>query len=134
MDFKTLFNELQFKAIRSSGAGGQHVNKVSSKVELSFNILTSEGLTTSEKNLLLQKLGNRLTKNQMLVLTCQESRSQHRNKELVTKRFFEIIKKGTTKPKVRKATKPTKASIKKRIDNKKLHSFKKSLRKKPSLD
>lgn len=134
MDFKILFNELQFKAIRSSGAGGQHVNKVSSKVELSFNILTSEGLTTSEKNLLLQKLGNRLTKNQVLVLTCQESRSQHRNKELVTKRFFEILKKGTTKPKVRRTTKPTKASIKKRIDNKKLHSFKKSLRKKPNLD
>ena len=134
MKTEQIYNELLFKAVRSSGAGGQHVNKVSSKVELSFNIQNSKGLTDSEKKLLFQKLGNRLTKMQILVLTSQESRSQHRNKELVTKRFFEILKKGTQKPKTRKATKPTKASVKKRIDDKKQLSSKKTLRKKPSLD
>jgi len=129
-----LLNELNLKAIRSSGPGGQHVNKVSSKIELTFNIEQSKVLTEDQKQLLLRNLTSRLTKNNDLILFCDESRSQHKNKEIVTKRFLQIIKKGLTIPKKRKPTKPTKASIKKRLDNKKKLSVKKSTRKNPDLE
>ncbi|MEC8832899.1 MAG: aminoacyl-tRNA hydrolase, partial [Bacteroidota bacterium] len=92
MDKKQIHRELQFKAMRSSGAGGQHVNKVSSKVELTFNIQESAGLSDREKQRILLKLQSRLTNDGALVLHCDEARSQHRNKDLVVKRFFEILK------------------------------------------
>ncbi|MDY0780832.1 alternative ribosome rescue aminoacyl-tRNA hydrolase ArfB [Tenacibaculum sp. IB213877] len=130
MNTEQLYNELQFKAVRSSGAGGQHVNKVSSKVELSFSIDDSQELSEEEKSLLIKNLRNRLTKENVLILTSQESRSQHKNKELVTQRFFEILKQGLKKPKVRKATKPSKLQRQKRLDAKKQLSEKKESRKK----
>ena len=133
MNFDALKKELQFKAVRSSGAGGQHVNKVSSKVELTFNLKDSKQLTESEKDLLYNKLSNKLSKDKLLILYCDESRSQHRNKELVTRRLFELLMDGLKKPKKRKATKPTKTSIRKRLENKKKLSEKKSTRKKPKL-
>ncbi len=131
MNTSTIINELKFKAIRSSGAGGQHVNKVSSKVELSFDIISSNGLTDDEKLLLNQKLSSRLTKTGVLVLQCGESRSQYRNKELVIKRFLDIIKTNLHIPKKRKATKPSKAAIKRRLENKQHNAIKKANRKKP---
>lgn len=130
MDKEILNRELKFKAIRSSGPGGQHVNKVSSKVELVFEISTSEGLTEGEKELLLKNLHNKLTKEHLLILTCQESRSQHRNKELVIERFFSLITLSLIIPKVRKKTKPSKLARKKRLDAKKRVSEKKEHRKK----
>lgn len=130
MNQEQIYNELEFKAVRSSGAGGQHVNKVATKVELSFSIPNSLGLSDTEKERLLKNLANRLSKEHILTLTSQESRSQHRNKELVTKRFFELLKKALIKPKSRRATKPTKASIKRRIEAKKQQSEKKENRKK----
>lgn len=130
MNKEKLHIELQFKAIRSSGAGGQHVNKVSSKVELTFNIQTSDGLTDEEKKLLCKNLAAKLTKENALILTCQESRSQHRNKELVTERFFNLIEKSLIVPKVRKKTKPSKLVRQKRLDAKKRVSEKKESRKK----
>ncbi len=131
MDIEAVKKELQFKAIRSSGAGGQHVNKVSSKVELSFDVINSQVLNDEEKELLYKNLAAKLTKDKLLILFCDENRSQHKNKELVIKRFFELLKNGLKKPKVRKPTKPTKASIKKRLDSKKKLSDKKANRKKP---
>ncbi|WP_109302278.1 alternative ribosome rescue aminoacyl-tRNA hydrolase ArfB [Aquimarina sp. AU474] len=133
MNTSIIINELRFKAIRSSGAGGQHVNKVSSKIELSFNIVTSLGLTDNEKLLLGQKLSSRLTKEGVLILQCGDSRSQHRNKELVIKRFVEIVKANLQVPKKRKATKPSRSAIKKRLNNKQKQSEKKINRKKPLL-
>ncbi|WP_299106538.1 alternative ribosome rescue aminoacyl-tRNA hydrolase ArfB [uncultured Tenacibaculum sp.] len=130
MNQEQIYNELEFKAVRSSGAGGQHVNKVATKVELSFSIPNSLGLSDTEKERLLKNLANRLSKEHILTLTSQESRSQHRNKELVTKRFFELLKKALIKPKSRRATKPTKASVKRRIEAKKQQSEKKENRKK----
>ena len=130
MDTENILKELQFKAIRSSGAGGQHVNKVSSKVELTFSIENSHSLTDYEKQILLKNLATRLTKENVLILFCDESRSQHKNKELIIDRFLEIIKKGIVIPKKRKKTKPSKASIKKRLDSKKKLSEKKNNRKK----
>ena len=78
-----LIRELEFKAIRSSGSGGQHVNKVASKVELYFNIEESLVLSFEQKELLQSNLKNRLTKDSILILQCDETRSQHRNKELI---------------------------------------------------
>jgi len=134
LDVQNLTKELKFKAIRSGGAGGQHVNKVSSKIELTFDIDASNELSEGQKELLLKSLLSRLTKENVLILFCDESRSQHKNKEIVTERFLEIIKKGLKKPKSRKKTKPSKASIKKRLDNKKKLGEKKIRRKKTDLD
>lgn len=130
MNKEQLLKELNFKAVRSSGAGGQHVNKVSSKVELSFTIEDSLGLSDKEKALLLKNLANRLSREHTLILSSQESRSQHRNKELVTERFFNLLAQALVVPKVRKATKPKKAAIAKRLDAKKQQAEKKENRKK----
>ena len=134
MNSKDIINELSFKAIRSSGAGGQHVNKTSSKIELTFNLENSNALSKKEKERLKEKLSSKLTNENVLILFCEETRSQHRNKEIAIKRFLEIIKKGLTKPKIRKETKPSKASIQKRLEKKQNNSIKKTLRKKPNLD
>lgn len=107
MDKKEIHSELQFKAVRSSGAGGQHVNKVSTKVELAFDVAASQGLSAVEKERLLLKLKSRLTKDGVLQLHCDESRSQHKNRDLVVKRFFDLLKNALKVPKKRKPTKPT---------------------------
>ncbi len=129
-----IIKEINFKAIRSSGAGGQHVNKVSSKIELSFHIQHSLVLTSEQKEILAKKLANRINKEGVFILFCDESRSQHQNKELAIKRFLEIITKSLQKQKVRKATKPSKASILKKAINKKKNAAKKMLRKKPDME
>lgn len=99
IDKEALLQEVKFKAIRSSGAGGQHVNKVSSKIELTFNVLKSIALSDRQKERLQQKLQHRLTKDGVLILQCDESRSQHKNKDLVIKRFFDVITKSLAVPK-----------------------------------
>tara|TARA_R110000737_G_scaffold242462_1_gene253717 strand:+ start:4816 stop:5217 length:402 start_codon:yes stop_codon:yes gene_type:complete len=126
-----ILTELQFKAIRSSGPGGQHANKVSSKVELSFHIESSAGLTERQKKRALLKLGNKISKEGNLILQCDESRSQHKNKELVTKRFLKLLEKSLMVPKARKKSRPTRSSIEKRLKSKKLASLKKTNRGKP---
>jgi len=134
MNIQKMLKELQFKAIRSSGAGGQHVNKVSSKVELSFDISNSNALSDEEKELLYKNLSSRVSKNKMLLLTSDESRSQHRNKDIAIKRFLTLITQGLKRPKIRKATKPSKSSIKKKAENKRKQAIKKQLRKKPTWE
>jgi len=134
MNRDIIHKELQFKAVRSSGAGGQHVNKVSSKIELFFDLQNSKGLSIEEKELLGKNLSSKLTKEYILQLTSSESRSQHRNKEIVVQRFFEVLAHGLIKPKQRKPTKPSKASIQKRLQNKQSTSNKKNLRKKPNIE
>ena len=134
MNLQSLISELSFKALRSSGSGGQHVNKVSSKVELHFNVENSKILSEEQKILLLKKLKTRLSGNNDLVLQCDESRSQHKNKELIIKRFLEIIKKGLIVPKKRKPTKIPRSAIRKRLKSKRIRSEKKAERKKPNLD
>jgi ribosome-associated protein len=131
---ETLIKELQFKAIRSSGAGGQHVNKVSSKIELTFDVLNSQHLSLNQKETLQDKLANRINKEGILLLFCDESRSQHKNKELAIKRFIELITTALKRQKIRRPTKPSRSSVLKKSDNKKKNSAKKSLRKKPGLE
>lgn len=134
MDLEKIISELSFKAVRSSGAGGQNVNKVSSKVVLTFDLNTSQALSEEQKLLLQNNLASRLTSENILILNCDEDRSQFKNKEIVTKRFVEIIKKGLFVPKIRKETKIPKSVIKKRIKDKKNISEIKQSRKKPKLD
>jgi ribosome-associated protein len=134
MDIEKIISELSFKAVRSSGAGGQNVNKVSSKVVLTFDLNVSQALSEEEKLLLQKNIGGRLTTENILILNCDEDRSQLKNKDIVIKRFLEVIKKGLHVPKVRKATKIPKSVIKKRIKDKKSVSEIKQSRKKPNLD
>ena len=130
MEPEKIISELKFKAVRSSGAGGQNVNKVSSKVVLSFDFKNSQALSEEEKALLETKLSSRLTSEQILILNCDEDRSQLKNKAIVTKRFLDIITAGLHIPKIRKATKIPKSVIRKRIkDKKNLSEIKKSRRK-----
>lgn len=133
METEKILSELQFKAVRSSGAGGQNVNKVSSKVVLNFDLKSSQGLSEDEKVLLENKLASRLTSDQILILNCDEDRSQLKNKAIVTKRFLDIIVAGLVIPKIRKATKIPKSIIKKRIKDKKNLSEIKQSRKKPEF-
>lgn len=134
MNTENLIKELSFKAVRSSGAGGQHVNKVSSKVELTFDLINSNEFSDEQKELLLKKLATKLTKEKVLILQCDENRSQHRNKEIVIKRFLQILTTALIVPKERKKTKPSKGAIQKRLTSKKKLSEKKVARKKPGLD
>ena len=133
MNKDILLSELNYKAVRSSGAGGQNVNKVSSKVVLSFDLENSQGLSDEEKAYLKEKIASKLTQDFILILNCDEDRSQVKNKSIVTKRFLGIIEKGLTKPKIRKATKATKASKERRLKIKKTTSLIKQNRKKPDL-
>ena len=134
MDTEKIISELSFKAVRSSGAGGQNVNKVSSKVVLTFDLKNSQALTQWEKLLLQNKLHSRLTTDLVLILNCDEDRSQLKNKEIVIKRFLEIIKNGLLVPKERKVTKIPKSVIRKRIKDKKNVSEVKKNRRKPDLN
>jgi ribosome-associated protein len=133
LNSKAIIQELQFKAVRSSGAGGQHVNKVASKIELFFDVTNSNAISDDEKTLILKNLKSKLTKDNVLILSCDESRSQHKNKELVIEKFLTLIVNSLKIPKKRKATKPTKSSIDKRIEKKKNLALKKALRKNPLL-
>ena len=134
MDAQTILHECQFKAVRSSGSGGQHVNKVSSKVELQFNVAQSEGLSDIEKTRIQQKLASKLTQEHVLILQAGDTRSQHRNKQLVISRFLTLLKDALKIQKKRKPTKPTRASVTKRLETKQKNAVKKQLRKKPKLD
>ena len=133
MDSEKITSELQFKAVRSSGAGGQNVNKVSSKVVLSFDLKASQALSEEEKTLLQTKLSSRLTSEDILILNCDEDRSQLKNKAIVIKRFLDIITNGLIIPKVRKATKIPKSVIRKRIKDKKNVSEIKKSRRRPDF-
>ncbi len=130
-DFHLLETEISWKAVRSSGPGGQHVNKTSSKIVLTFNLIGSAGLTENEKELLNNKLANRITAAGDLILESSETRSQHKNKELAFIRFKQLILSSLKKPKPRRKTKPTKASKFKRLRAKKIKSEKKINRQKP---
>jgi len=134
MDVRRLVQELKFKAVRSSGAGGQHVNKVSTKVDLSFDVLNSEALSDKEKERIQKKLKSRLTNDGILTLSGDATRSQHRHKELVIKRFLKLLEDSLKIPKKRKKTKPSKGAIEKRLKSKKKASEKKANRSKPDLE
>lgn len=122
--------ETTFKASRSGGKGGQNVNKVSSKVELNFDIDNSVLFSDEEKEVLRTKLGARLNKNGAVQVVCDEERSQYLNREKALEKLYHIITKAFEKPKPRKATKVSRAAKAARLDQKKITSGKKENRKK----
>ena len=133
MDKAILLSELKFKAVRSSGAGGQNVNKVSSKVVLSFDLANSFGLTQEEKERLQIKIANKLTQEVVLIITSEEDRSQFKNKEIAIKKFLKVIENGLVVPKERKEIKVSRRAKEKRLNAKKVMSVLKQNRKKPNF-
>lgn len=134
MDTNLLKTELTYKYVRSSGSGGQHVNKVSSKAELYFDLQNSAAFNDYEKQKLSEFLQNRLTKDGVLMLASDESRSQFRNKAIVTRRFLELIEDGLKEDKKRIPTRIPRSVVKKRLKNKRITSEKKTNRKPPTID
>lgn len=124
-----LQKEVIYKTSRSGGKGGQNVNKVSTKVELLFDINQSLLFTDEEKQLLQAKLQSRFNKDGYVQVVCEEERSQYLNKEKAIEKLSVILVKALHQPKKRKATKPTKAMIAARLENKKIQSAKKAGRK-----
>jgi ribosome-associated protein len=122
--------EITFQTSRASGPGGQNVNKVESRVELRFNLPASQVLNEAQKALILEKVGNQLTAEGLLLVVAQDDRSQLRNKEIALARFHALLLRSLRRPKPRKATKPSKAAVRKRLEGKKLHSDKKASRRK----
>ena len=120
--------EITFQTSRSSGPGGQNVNKVESRVELRFHLLDSQVLTASQKELILEKVANQLTAEGLLLITAQDDRSQLRNKEIALARFHKLLLKSLCRPKPRKATKPSKSAVRKRLECKKKDGEKKANR------
>ncbi|WP_430816145.1 alternative ribosome rescue aminoacyl-tRNA hydrolase ArfB [Carboxylicivirga sp. RSCT41] len=126
--YRGLISEAKITTARSSGPGGQNVNKVNSKVILRFDIHNSLLLSTEEKQLLITKLKNRLSNDNELIISCQVSRSQLQNKTMAIETFFKLIEKALTPVRKRFKTKRTRASIEKRLSNKKQQSQKKANR------
>ena len=124
-DFST---EFQFQASRSGGAGGQNVNKVSTKVELRFNVATSSLLDDNQKKLIQKKHKNQINSAGELIIVSQEERTQLRNKNTTIKKFKELLIKALTIPKKRIKVTPTAGMIAERLKNKKMASDKKSNR------
>jgi ribosome-associated protein len=131
IDSTLLLGEIKFQTSRSSGPGGQNVNKTNSKVTLRFDVVNSLVLTAEEKEIILAKLATRLTSDGELILHAQEKRSQFQNKDEVVEKFDTLLAKAFVKKKARKASKPSKAAVQKRIKNKKQHGEKKKWRQKP---
>lgn len=127
-------SELDVRVSRSSGAGGQHVNKTSSRVEIFWNVLESRALSEEQRDRLRSKLSSRLTTEGSVRVVASDMRSQSRNRELAEERLVELIRRALVVPKKRRATKPTKASREARLESKKRHSTKKAERRSKSFE
>ncbi len=125
--------EFSFSTSRSSGPGGQHVNKTETRVELRFNVPDSELLSEEEKHRLLDKLANKINSEGELILSSQEHKSQMQNKEECIKKFYELLAEALKVRKKRKKTRPSKAAREKRLKEKKKRSEKKEQRKPPEV-
>jgi ribosome-associated protein len=127
-------NELDVRVSRASGAGGQHVNKTSSRVEIFWNIPASRTLNDDQRTRLLDKLSSRLTTEGSIRVVASDMRSQSRNRDLAEERLVELVRRALMVPRKRKPTRPTRAAKEARLETKKRHSNKKQQRRGPSLD
>jgi ribosome-associated protein len=127
-------NELDVRVSRSSGAGGQHVNKTSSRVEIFWNVLASRTLTDEQRARLREKLASRLTTEGSIRVVASDMRSQSRNRDLAEERLADLVRRALIVPRKRRATKPTRAAKEARLESKKRHSTKKRDRRDAPLD
>lgn len=134
MDRDQLIREIKYSFSRSGGPGGQHANKVSTKVHGILNIKASDGFTESERERLLLKLENRLTGDGELKMFCDSTRSQAENKRILQERFLDFILENLKVPKKRVPTKTPRSVKEKRLEKKRQQAFRKALRKKPGQD
>lgn len=134
MDLNVLHKEILFKAVRSGGPGGQHANKVATKVELHWHIPSSEALSDGERNRVLTKLKDSLNKDQYLIVTDASSRSQHKNRAVAFQKLVDLVEAALHIPKPRRKTKPGRKAKEKRLQDKRIRSEKKSRRQKPGPD
>ncbi len=126
--------ELSFAFSRSSGAGGQNVNKVNTRVELRFDVAQSPSLSEGQRQLLLEKLAQRLTQDGVLIVNSDRHRTQGRNRDDCLERFVALVADALKPPPPkRKATRPGRAAKKRRLDAKKRHSDKKTNRRRPTM-
>lgn len=126
--------ELDVRVSRSSGAGGQHVNKTSSRVEIFWNIVGSRAVSEEQRARLREKLASRLTTEGSIRVVASDMRSQSRNRELAEERLADLVRRALVIPRKRRATKPTRASKEARLDSKKRHSTKKRDRRNTVID
>jgi ribosome-associated protein len=122
--------EITFQTSRSSGPGGQNVNKVESRVELRWHLQQSQVLTPIQKKLILEKIAGQLTAEGYLLVVAQDDRSQLRNKEIAVARFHELLQKSLRRPKPRRATRPSAGAVRQRLEGKKRQGEKKANRRK----
>jgi ribosome-associated protein len=120
--------ELTYRATRSGGPGGQHVNTSSSRVELAWDVDNSPSVTDDQRALIKAKLANRINGEGVMLLASSEQRSQHQNKESVTARFAQLVAQALVVPKARKKTKPSRAAKEARLQEKKKRSETKRMR------
>ncbi len=127
-------SELEFAFVRSSGPGGQNVNKVATAVQLRFDVARSPSLPDDVRARVMARAGAKLTREGVLVLTARRFRTQERNRADAVARLVELIRAAATPPKRRRKTKPTRASKQQRVDQKRRRSSTKRLRGRPSHD
>lgn len=127
-------SELSFSTSKSSGPGGQHANKTSSRVTLSWVLMDSAALSDGDRARVATKLASYVNADGLLQVSSDEDRSQHRNKEIVRERLAEMVRKALVRPKVRRKTKPSRAAKRRRVEAKKRRSAVKKSRTKPHHD
>jgi len=127
-------DEVEVEFVRGSGPGGQHVNKAATAVQLRFDVANSPSLPDDVRQRLVELAGNQVTKEGVLIIDARRYRSQHRNRRDAVNRLVKLIRRAARKPKARRKTKPTRASIERRLRNKRRRSEIKRLRKPPRRD
>jgi ribosome-associated protein len=123
-------NELEFKASRSSGPGGQNINKLNTKIAIALDVPNCTFLSEEQKRIILKKLAGRITKDNRLIIESQKFRTQKANRDFAVEKLKSLIEKALKKPKKRKPTRPTAASVEKRLKQKRLKSITKQQRRK----
>jgi ribosome-associated protein len=127
-------HELLFKTARSGGPGGQHVNKAETRVQMRWNVGQSHGVPDAVKARFLARFRTRITEGGELIIDCDETRSQARNREICLERLKQMLTQVATPPKPRKKSKPSKSALKRRREHRQAHAAKKAARRKVDWD